>query len=604
MRRSAAPHNPGVSLFPFLAVLICTMGVMMLLLVVCNRPGAEAAGAEIADGGNSAGGGVETDLVTAREMLNWRIAQLGASRQKTEADLTDRRLRLSAVEEYLRKLREQWQTLAAAAKDLEQTEHAKGEAARLTEAEITRLVQQLNETKGKVAQAADRARNAPPSFAIVPYDGPNGTRRRPIYIECGPTTLTLQPEGIVLTVDDFTGPDGPGNPLATVLRAIRDQMAAAGAQGDPYPLLIVRPDGIEMFYVARQAMASWASDFGYELIEQDRKLAFPASSGSLAQVEQTALADARARYAWFAQTRTGRKEAAGHRPVYRASTSGGGIVRVDRGQGSSQGSGIGGQGSAASDNLVATNNAPPILGQNSPAVGGYANGGFGMPNQPGALRSAPGGNVYGTAANGPRTDSSSTPYGQPQNSAAVADARGPGSDRGSPSSNGGPPGSGSSSPTSDLRSPTSDPGPPPHIPGPGEYVDSQRDLPKPKPEDDDKKPKSLAEKRGRNWSLPSSVKTSVPVSRTIQIECRGDQLVILPDQGNLEPQVIRLGPRTEDSIDQLVSSVWVHTKGWGIAGRQMYWRPVLELHLGPSGEGRCGEVQALMANSGLEVIRK
>jgi hypothetical protein len=31
---------------------------------------------------------------------------------------------------------------------------------------------------------------------------------------------------------------------------------------------------------------------------------------------------------------------------------------------------------------------------------------------------------------------------------------------------------------------------------------------------------------------------------------------------------------------------------------------VLELHLGPSGEGRCGEVQALMANSGLEVIRK
>jgi hypothetical protein len=567
MRRSAAPHNPGVSLFPFLAVLICTMGVMMLLLVICNRPGAEADGAEIAGGGKSAGS-VEIDADTAREMLNWRIAQLGTSRQKTEADLADRRLRLSAVEEYLRKLRGQWQVLAAAAKDLQQTEQAKGQAARMTEAEIARLVEQLEQSKGKVSQATERARNAPPSFAIVPYDGPNGTRRRPIYIECGPTTLTLQPEGIVLTADDFAGPDGPGNPLATVLRAIRDQLAVGGAQGDPYPLLIVRPDGIEMFYVARQAMASWASDFGYELIEQDRKLAFPTPAGPLTQVEQAALADARARYAWFAQTRTGRKEAAGHRPVYRASTSGGGIVRVDHGQGSA----ARGQGSGDGDGLVASNDAPPVPGQARPPVTGFANGAAGAPNQPGAIGTRPGGNVYGTASAPAQA-----------NSGLPSDVR---------------------SPTSDFRSPTSDTGPPPHIPGPGEYVDSQRDLPKPKPEDDEKKPKSLADKRGRNWSLPSSAKTSVPVSRTIPIECRGDQLVILPDPGNAEPQVIRLGPRTEDSIDQLVSSVWAHTKGWGIAGRQMYWRPVLELHLGPSGEGRCGEVQALMANSGLEVIRK
>ncbi|HEY2146639.1 MAG TPA: hypothetical protein VGH32_01800, partial [Pirellulales bacterium] len=370
------------------------------------------------------------------------------------------------------------------------------------------------------------------------------------------------------------GPDGPGNPLATVLRAIRDQLAAAGGQGDPYPLLIVRPDGIEMFYVARQAMASWASDFGYELIEQDRKLAFPAPAAPLAQVEQAALADARARYTWFAQTRTGRKEAGGHRPVYRASTSGGGIVRVDHGQGS----GAGGHGSGDGTGLVATNDAPPVPGQPRPAIAGYANGAMGAPNQPGAIGASPGGNVYGTVSGGAPADSNS-----------IADNRPPTSDIRSPT-----PGSGSST----------EPGPPPHVPGPGEYVDSQRDLPKPKPEDEEKKPKSLADKRGRNWSLPSSAKTSVPVSRTIQLECRGDQIVIFPDPGNVEPQVIRLGPRTEDSIDQLVSSVWAHTKGWGIAGRQMYWRPVLELHLGPSGEGRCGEVQALMANSGLEVIRK
>src|SRR5882757_4470010 len=101
MRRSATPHNPGVSLFPFLAVLICTMGVMMLLLVVCNRPGPDEGkpAAATADGSP-----VETDLDTAREMLAWRIAQLESARQQTEGDLADRRLRLSAVEDHMRKL--------------------------------------------------------------------------------------------------------------------------------------------------------------------------------------------------------------------------------------------------------------------------------------------------------------------------------------------------------------------------------------------------------------------------------------------------------------------------------------------------------------------
>ena len=114
-----------------------------------------------------------------------------------------------------------------------------------------------------------------------------------------------------LTIEDFEGPAGPGNPLATVLRAMRDDLAtlgaAGGSQGEPYPLLIVRPDGIELFYGARAAMESWASEFGYELVEQDRKLVYPAPNSQLARVEQTALADARARCAWFAQTRTARK---------------------------------------------------------------------------------------------------------------------------------------------------------------------------------------------------------------------------------------------------------------------------------------------------------
>ncbi len=768
MRRSATAHNPGVSLFPFLAVLICTMGVMMLLLVICNRPGID---------GDDKGAGAaaeQADADAAKGVLTWRVAQLKTSRDKTAADLADRRLRLSAVEEHMGQLREEWNSLRLAAKDLELAEHAKGEAVQLTESQLAKLRQQLEQAKGELGKAVERRRTEAPSFAIVPYEGPNGTRRRPIYIECSRDRVTIQPEGVVLTIEDFEGPSGPGNPLATILRATRDflasQGAAGGAVGEPYPLLLVRPDGIELFYGARAAMESWASEFGYELIEQDRKLVYPAPNPQLARVAQTALADARARYAWFAQTRTARKRAEGERPVYRASTTGGGIVRVDHGstasgeasgtgsqgsgvgvQGSDQtsrsalaaggqwsggggqgsgvggqASGVGGQGSIARGQWSDVGNQGSVVGGQGSGVAGQGTGfggpssgvegppltgvpaspfantpwgaaagsgsrlgsAYGMPSQLGAgavsptaatagvggsnpsngilaagPSSAVGGNTAapGSVAGGPYNGSAvpggvspapngtasypqppNAAYGQPSDggmigapgvnggqmgteapdSGATAGGDAGVSTNGNGSAdNGNGSGAASSMPsgfnvavnsTPTDRHSVYDDRPPianarAQQPGPGEFVDSVHYTPpKPKREDNDpaKKPHSLADERGRNWSLPSSAKQSVPVSRPIHIECRGDRLIILPDAGNADPQVVMFSGRTEDSVDKLVTGVWAHTKGWGIAGRQMYWRPSLVLELGPSGEGRFTELQALMANSGLEVIRK
>lgn len=81
-------------------------------------------------------------------------------------------------------------------------------------------------------------------------------------------------------------------------------------------------------------------------------------------------------------------------------------------------------------------------------------------------------------------------------------------------------------------------------------------------------------------------------------------MIIKPDAGNSDRQTVPFKGRTEDSVDPLVAAIWSHTKGWGLAGRQMYWHPVLVLEMGPSGEARFGELQALMADSGLEVRRK
>ena len=128
MRRASAAHNPGVSLFPFLAVLICTMGVMMLLLVIINRPGAAAI-----DDSTRRPAPCSKKVATARprfccqrnrptriprrpttlqadrDMLKCAHFTIGSSRAKPVDDLRDERLRLTTVEDGMRELRDQWE---------------------------------------------------------------------------------------------------------------------------------------------------------------------------------------------------------------------------------------------------------------------------------------------------------------------------------------------------------------------------------------------------------------------------------------------------------------------------------------------------------------
>src|SRR5205823_3022459 len=118
--------------------------------------------------------------------------------------------------------------------------------------------------------------------------------------------VILQPEGIVFAPTDFLGPGGPSNPLAAALRAAQEYWRYAptdgGVPNEPYPLLLVRPEGIIAYYLARDAMSSWNAEFGYELIGSDWKLDFPIKpDDKLKDMEARAVAEARERLQWLAQ---------------------------------------------------------------------------------------------------------------------------------------------------------------------------------------------------------------------------------------------------------------------------------------------------------------
>jgi len=517
----------GVSLFPFLAVLICTMGALILLLVVIARQARiEAAQSAILQTSEK-----QDRLETERRLVQERISRLKASREKTQSQLAEARLQLGRIEDDAQNLRDRLASLEAAWAELESLQSDGTRRQQELQAELLRLKTKIAATQQQLAEAQRAAAGRRRSYAVVPYQGPNETHRRPIYLECRADAVVLQPEGIVFTESDFAGPLGPGNPLDVALRATRQHLAGqreidSETSGEPYPLLLVRPDGIEAYYAARAAMQSWAADFGYELIGQDWKLDFQPPDPRLAELLSQVVDAARARQARLAQA-VPRYYGSRQQAKYRAAPYRGGVVH-DYGGGS---------------------------------------GGSGFPAHP---PSAPFGGPFDSQAQG-RPGQSSLPEG-------VLAGRPPREEDGPPGSTG-------------------------VAPRPGEWTPSQH--PPDRDQHSEQPPKAqtqcLAEIRGRDWALPGAADGSIPLTRPIRIDCHPDRLLVVPEEGSARSKEIPLGPRTEDAVDDFVAAVWELIDSWGIAGKGMYWRPVLNVRVAPGGETRYAELKTLLEDSGLNV---
>jgi hypothetical protein len=664
------------------------------------------------------------DLKTRREDVLWRIEQLKKSRRQYCEKLSDARLELGHLEDHARQLRSTLGQYERTLRDLDEAENSGQRQAAQSQAELDRVQQQIAAARQQLAHASQNAAGRNCSYAVVPYEGPNQTHRRPVYLECREDAVVLQPEGIEFTESDFDGPLGPGNPLAMTLRATREYLLSqrnfAPQIGDPYPLLLVRPEGINAYYAARAAMKSWGFEFGYELVEDDWKLAYPPRDPRLAEIVRQVAATARREQERLIAAAP-RHYGSRHKATYRAApgggimreggsnedstdtgyvraqaagsvgregggtgrgtgdgrygATGGGSVGVAGGSGHGYGVGSGGQGDSSSvganslgmagggsgvgggygvgggngasgDGVVAGNGASGGNGTGGDSVGG----GNGDGNAVGSGNVASGGNgVYvgsgGDTANSLRADGTSVSGGGMTGAAAAGNPyRSAGGNTGSSqdaSVAGGGYANGSGTTTHQVaverpegyvvgqpaREPTTRPverestsseeeprrG---YAPRPGEWQPSPESLPQ-RPEDKRNKEKdqederrrmrdrkSLAERRGEDWALRNAARSSVGLTRPIRVECFGDRLVLISDRGAQHNKTIPLGARTAASVDSLISVVWECMEGWGIAGRGMYWRPLLQVHVAPDAEQRYEDLASLLQGSGIAVERK
>lgn len=279
------------SLFPFLAVLLCTMGALVLILMLIVS-GAQASALSIAEESEKKAEEVESQI---------ELASHGFQKQLTEGrlELEKKRLALQHLENHISEILAELEKLQRTA-ELAVADAQTDEATQMAQAEaISMLEKQLLEQGEKLKQKLDKPDGDKPIFAIIPYDGPNGTHRRPIYLECLDEGVRIQPEGVLIPIADLEPPYGPGNPLDAALRTIRAHYVPANhaVTSTAYPLLVVRPTGIRTYAMARAAMSGWDDQFGYELVGEDLELVFPDGEAGLTQKIAQALDLARQRQA-------------------------------------------------------------------------------------------------------------------------------------------------------------------------------------------------------------------------------------------------------------------------------------------------------------------
>lgn len=815
------------------------MGALVpLLFTVSRQARLQAAQAAVAENEK-----IKDDVKAEKEMVEWRIEQMQTSRKKTEAEIETARLELGHLEDHSRRLRSKIAELEKTISEIDRSGTDDGQKRAATSADLEELRKQITEAERQLAEAKNRAAGKTRSFAIIPYEGPNSTHRRPIYVECRANCVVLQPEGIVLDVHDFEGPMGPNNPLASALRAEREYLLSQNGfdpkrDGEPYPLLLVRPDGIIAYYAARTAMKSWGPEFGYEFVDDEWKLAYQPPDPQMAQVVNKAVESAR-----IVQERL---IAAAPRQYSRSSTNavsrgsgyggsggnGGGYGGGGSGTGNSAGSSGSSYGSAAGSSggrdgegfggagedddsdswgenrnrrmpgepdpfLVGVNNPylalgcggtraggtgtggtgiggngiggngvggtgvggtglhgtglasgastgtgnggiGPALGNadgsgisgsgiggpggtsrggngiggnatgggggvagNSTGIagGGYPQGGSpgfgpgtgqggaglpGMGGSPGNLSGGtpgvgglaggpagtqvgngigPQGNISGgtpavggvaggpagsqvgngnglpaqgaLAGNGTATTGQGTVVGTgngatgqgTKSSGTSAAAQTTSTGQTDPQGQGGTPGQAKrSNEPPDIfasrvaaanaaksgvenRTNTSQssewggpPAPPLH---PGEYREKPPELP-PHPVVEVKGPKkgNPAKYRAQDWGLRDTPHGSVPITRPVLFECQADRLLMLPDRGRGGNALVVMSSATDSSIDDVVSAIWQRMNGWGMAGKGMYWRPVLHVRVAPGGESRFSDLQVLLQGSGLDIVKQ
>ncbi|HEV3202991.1 MAG TPA: hypothetical protein VGY77_01350, partial [Gemmataceae bacterium] len=283
-------HVLQVSTFPFLAVLLCAMGSLILLLLVIDRRAKVVARAKalqavhrLEEEENQVASARMAELEyrnqAQREEIEKQKIHLVDQIQQVdrEADTAGKKVHFeqSKIAELqkgiqgelaglVQKQAENQDLLTEAGQIQKKTRETSKELARLSSALLLleQTVATLNAAKKKDAQV----------YSVVPYKGPRGDNRRPLYLECTHSGIIFHPDRLTLEGAELDR-DKVRNEVEK--RIARRRSFSNAKEETLYLLMLVRPDGIRSYYSTMADLEGLKVDFGYEFIEADWVLDFP-----------------------------------------------------------------------------------------------------------------------------------------------------------------------------------------------------------------------------------------------------------------------------------------------------------------------------------------
>ena len=285
-----------VSTFPFLAVLLCTMGSLILLLLVIDKKAKKAA---LEKAYEAAWNQSKSDSENKKEeeKNQWiklkakQHEELAIKESRLEKEIVNLKSDLARIEEKIAKTKPN-NTISTTGKDIllnekkikvdslsKNLEIEKSELRKI-ESEKTDLSQKIDTLElilKELRASLDKDKFA---FSIVPYFGKNGLNRKPLYIECNETGIIFFPDKTVIPSDDES--DNLKIELSARTSQLRDYLSQTlgPKNSTPYLMILVRPGGITNYWKLQSVIKPMDIDFGYELVEKAWTLNIPSENSA------------------------------------------------------------------------------------------------------------------------------------------------------------------------------------------------------------------------------------------------------------------------------------------------------------------------------------
>src|SRR5204862_302798 len=128
-----------ISLFPFIGILLCTMGALLVVLVAVSKSARSTAEKQFESKKGSTVQAANDGTHQKLEEVQTYLGDLKSVRGKAESKLRDEQVRLGNVEDHIRRLRARFEALQSAAVELKGLEQEHYDDHKQAEREIERL---------------------------------------------------------------------------------------------------------------------------------------------------------------------------------------------------------------------------------------------------------------------------------------------------------------------------------------------------------------------------------------------------------------------------------------------------------------------------------